>query len=865
MATSDLIQNVLTTPGFAERLRQVTVESVSRQFPTLQELAPLFSGRHDWSYLLMCATLLAQSDKGEAQDAALRIAHHSLSSRVQDDRIKAAAYVTLDMLTNRPAMKLAEDRGLITTNYFKSIPLPLRMDWVQRAVKYSIVLGNNTIVHTNRFQRMLWDDVETCDWLSVSAPTSAGKSFLLINWLAEYLRNRDKLLLVVYVVPTRALIQQVQLDIEAHFMKHGFHNIEVSCLPLTAQMNRDGHTVFVLTQERLHILLNNLRSEQRIDLLVVDEAQKVGDGARGVLLQIVVEAVASHSPDAKFVFASPATDNPETLLDDAPDNTRKKGFRSEQVTVNQNLLWVSSVPQRPKTWKVELCLKDAKVELGTIELGSRPTSPAKRLAFVAYEMGRVAERDAGGNLIYVNGPADAEKIAQLLYGLIGQAGEISGLKPISDLSELIRRVIHPRYSLATVINRGVAFHYGNMPLLIRNEIERLFKENVIRFLVCTSTLVEGVNLPATSIFVRGPEKGQNTPMGEADFWNLAGRAGRMGKEFQGNVVCIDPYDRLVWPDAPPTERRRQQIERATDTVLSDGETFLKYVKGDTAAVEKKLLPKYEHVLGYLFGHVFRHGSLRNSRLAARFPDHLVSKLDEVLITAKDTLRIPKRIVERNPGVSPLYMDSLLKYFETYDKQVEELFPKYPEETDASVSLVRVFMRINKYLAPTITPFGGSRKRVFALSILVVNWMRGHPLARLISKREELHPNEPLPKIIRESMDDVERVARFLAPKYVSCYTDILRYYLITSGRTELIDRLPDLTLYLEFGASQQTQLSLMSLGLSRTSAILMSDFIPRDDLDQEACLEWIQETDLGALELPSLVVQEAERLKTFAN
>jgi hypothetical protein len=439
------------------------------------------------------------------------------------------------------------------------------------------------------------------------------------------------------------------------------------------------------------------------------------------------------------------------------------------------------------------------------------------------------------------------------------------LTPISDLSTLIRRVIHQRYALATVINRGVAFHYGNMPLLIRNEIERLFKENIIRFLVCTSTLIEGVNLPAKSIFVRGPQKGQNTPMSQADFWNLAGRAGRMGKEFQGNVVCIDPYDRFVWPEPPPTERRTQPIERTTDTVLRDGETFLKYVKGDTAAVEKKLLPKYEHVLSYLFGHVLRHGSLRNSRLAARYADQLVHQLDEVLIAAKNGLRIPQDIVEHNPGISPLGMDTLLKYFEDYKKPVEELFPKYPEEDDAAKSLVRVFARINKYLAPATAPFGGAAKRVMALAILVVAWMRGHPLARLISKREELHPNDPLPKIIRESMDDVERVARFLAPKYVACYTDILRHYLITSGRTEMAGILPDLTLWLEFGASQQTQLSLMSLGLSRTSAILLSDFIPHDNLDQQACLEWINETDLGALDLPGLVVQEAQRLKKPAN
>ena len=47
---------------------------------------------------------------------------------------------------------------------------------------------------------------------------------------------------------------------------------------------------------------------------------------------------------------------------------------------------------------------------------------------------------------------------------------------------------------------GFAFNY-------KNEIERLFKNGKIKYLVCTSTLIEGMNLPAKSIFIRGPKKG----------------------------------------------------------------------------------------------------------------------------------------------------------------------------------------------------------------------------------------------------------------------------------------------------------------------------------------------------------------------
>src|SRR5581483_5044577 len=99
-----------------------------------------------------------------------------------------------------------------------------------------------------------------------------------------------------------------------------------------------------------------------------------------------------------------------------------------------------------------------------------------------------------------------------------------------------------------------------------------------------------------------------------------------------------------------------KIERATDSVLGDVDKFLKYVSGDLTVTDKKSLPKYEHVLCYLFGHIFRHGSLRNSRLSSRYSPELLGRLDEILVDAKDNLRTPQHIVQRNPGISPLAMD-----------------------------------------------------------------------------------------------------------------------------------------------------------------------------------------------------------------
>lgn len=97
----------------------------------------------------------------------------------------------------------------------------------------------------------------------------------------------------------------------------------------------------------------------------------------------------------------------------------------------------------------------------------------------------------------------------------------------------------------------------------------------------------------------------------------------------------------------------------------------------------------------------------------------------------------------------------------------------------------------------------------------------------------------LPALIRDTMDLVEQIARFKAPKYFSAYMDVLHLHLRQIGREDLIDPGLDIGTQLEFGVSSRTLLSLMELGLSRMTAVSLYEKIAKDDLTREACLSWI--------------------------
>ncbi|KGJ67386.1 hypothetical protein BJA5080_07752 [Bradyrhizobium diazoefficiens SEMIA 5080] len=114
--------------------------------------------------------------------------------------------------------------------------------------------------------------------------------------------------------------------------------------------------------------------------------------------------------------------------------------------------------------------------------------------------------------------------------------------------------------------------------------------------------------------------------------------------------------------------------------------------------------------------------------------------------------------------------------------------------------------------------------------------------------------------IRNTMELVEQVARFKAPKYLSAYMDVLHMHLRQINREDLIDHGLDIGTQLEFGISSRTLLSLMELGLSRMSAVALYE---KTDLSKEECVAWVTEREgqLEAMDFPVIIVRELrERL-----
>lgn len=858
MTTLALAQAIWSDPEFRSLVNSITMQSAARDIVTL-EGATVSSAPLDWFHLLRCASIFISDTTEQFHETGLRILHACLNS---DGALKekALASALLAKIASNPTIELAEARGLVPANILDALPFDLAMDVAAHQIASTINIGSSQEFVGNDFQNRLWHALIENDWVSASAPTAAGKSYILQKWI-EHCVQSDKPSTTFFIVPTRALISQVESDLRS-MLRLMSNVVSITSLPLVFSAEKE-HNIYIYTQERFHLYLLNNKQMMKADLIIIDEAQKIGADRRGILLQQVIEMAASKYSLAKFLFASPSTENPESLLEFAPSGKQVKAVSGVKPTVNQNLLWVEQTPGKPKAWNVSLLIDGEPQKIGSVDLQGRPTI-SQKLPFIAQALAG----NTPGNVIYVNRASDAEKIAEILCQFVPTEEHDDELNALSEFCE---KAVHPKFMLRRFVRKGVAFHYGNIPQLIRTEVERLFSAGKIKYLVCTSTLVEGVNLSCRNIFMRNPKRGIRDLMPLDDFWNLAGRAGRWGKEFQGNIYCLDPRKPNEWiGGSAPRYKIKHKIAVASQRMSAEYDAFLSYIQRskDGEAPRNRF---HEQLMSYLIFRWDEFGNLGGTATLGSLSDTQIDSLSREIRAIVAELPFPIDLIKRNPGINPYGMGALLEYFMgKASDDFESLIPADPlsdapleadgEERpgrDAAIdNFIAIFSRISRYLGGSL----GEGDSAYGNALLVVHWMRGYPLSRIIEGQirywSRKDPSRGATAIIRETMERVEKVARFETPKYLHCYIDILTYFFSLKGHSHAAAKMDEFWLYLEFGVSKRTQLSLMSLGLSRSSVTSLSDYIKEDSLSEEDCLKWLETNNWTEFGLPRLAQLE---------
>lgn len=325
----------------------------------------------------------------------------------------------------------------------------------------------------------------------LSASTSVGKSLVIDAVLAQ--RRFKK---VVVIVPTIALIDETRRRLVKRFRDFNLitHPSQEAVPYVT--------NVYLLTQERVL---------QRPDLddvefFVLDEFYKIDLGndkngsTRAVDLSLAFHKLAKTG--AQFYMLGPHIQKISGLYD-----YEYHFIPSDYSTVA--------------------------VDVQNFNLGMRSEERTQKLL----ELVRTLESPT---LIYCQAPASANRVAEYLI-------QDAGLTPAPETQEIaawISKHYHPEWNVARAIALGIGIHHGGVPRALQQYIVKLFNEGVIKRIICTSTMIEGVNTSAENVIIYDRRLKTST-FDYFTYKNISGRAGRMNKYFIGKVFMLE---------APPIEQ-----------------------------------------------------------------------------------------------------------------------------------------------------------------------------------------------------------------------------------------------------------------------------------------------------------------------
>jgi hypothetical protein len=301
--------------------------------------------------------------------------------------------------------------------------------------------------------------------------------------------------------------------------------------------------ILVMTPERLLYLLI-AKPHFDLDYLFIDEAHKLsGKNSRAPFYYKVVDKLVHRQKKPHFIFASPNIPNPQVYL--------RLMLNAEEGDEEALAITYSPVVQIKflvdlQKGQIEVYNEHAPEEQCRILLANINGNGIEVNDFllaIETQNRRLPQEERRQSIVYYNGRNKAVNAAQAFFERVKPNGPRND--PLLDsLSKDIQEEVHQWYYLAEMVRYGIAYHIGYLPASIRARIEELFKSGNITVMFCTSTLLEGVNLPADNLFIM-ENKIFLSEMNTIDFRNLIGRVGRISFNLYGNVYFVAERDSKI--------------------------------------------------------------------------------------------------------------------------------------------------------------------------------------------------------------------------------------------------------------------------------------------------------------------------------
>lgn len=396
----------------------------------------------------------------------------------------------------------------------------------------------------------------------ISMPTSSGKTFIAELAIVKTLENNSEQK-CIYVAPTRALCTEIENDL---FYRLRRLNINVSSMldtdedVLEKELLNDIN-VLVVTPEKLDLLIRRHQDlRDKVSLFIFDEFHKIADGSRGWLLETLITwlYVNQIGYDYKILLMSAIASNAESI------NTWLENDKIEPVKSNWS-------PNRRTYCIVQKHENDNDSIWNNVNQNVRHVRTPYRLLFkyqddikeiknVFEEFTQIRKRSGRFRKDYSKSDTKFDRCFKLvnylndnkiliyfftkedLDSFVQRSKDYLENKNNNNLNKLKNFLIQRlgnEHPLVKNIKYGVAYHHGDLPIEVRKEIEKAYRNGDIDILACTTTLSDGVNLPIKN-FILGSftRHGSEFKLSISDFKNIIGRAGRAYIDTEGRIFLI---------------------------------------------------------------------------------------------------------------------------------------------------------------------------------------------------------------------------------------------------------------------------------------------------------------------------------------
>lgn len=781
-------------------------------------------------HLLRFSDILCRSEESMHRNLSLKII--SLLLELEDvstsEYFRIIAVNTLVKLGNFPSLPIIDSDG----KYLKVDEI--RNDYILKELMQASPLGKPfTDAQYNVFEEM-----KKRNHYSFSGSTSFGKSFIFEAFTKHIIKEHNKTDNIAFIVPTKALINQVGSRLKEIVDEFGYKVITTPVIPKVF-LNQDNKYIFVFTAERL-ILYFTDKNNPQIDYLFVDEAHKLlskKDTRTPLLYHALVLA---KRKSVNIYFASPNIPNADVFLE-MINNSTDESMSIIESPVTQNRFFIDTVENK------SFMISDYGDDIVFPKFDFKENDIIGNLQLVLESFSEDRQ-----SIIYCN---TVDKTIQTAIDFADRCSKIDS-EEIDEVIKLIDERIHHQYYLKKCLNKGIAYHFGGIPEEIKLRIENLYKQGLIKFLFCTSTLLEGVNLPAKNIFILSEKIGDGI-MSDIDFWNLAGRAGRLRKDISGNIFCVNLYNQSgYWKDAKNVnilrtkeicEIKPQILSKQNDNLYKNIRNYFEqksYSNKNLSNEKKKTIEMYGNIL--LF-----HDSINNdSILKDRFVDSDKNYVS-LLKKTRNSLKVAPEILATSIDIN----------IANQNKIAISDVPNLPTSTKREDCLEVLTVLYEQYKWDE-TESGGRnpmirhKDQLKYYAMLMESWINTKPLKVIIQKSidyfynngderdlyirqegkltpvkfdkgNEFHIN----KLINNVVSDIENILRFKIKNYVSNYQALLK----SKNKVDLGSA--DWESYIEYGTTDNKTIEIQNLGFSRNIAIFL----------RNKYLEAFKEDETGAL------------------